>query len=257
MLFFLYSPIAVLIVYSFNESKSRANWSGFTLKWYAQLFGDPGIMNALATTLSVAALSSAAATTIGTAAAIGIDSMKGAKKRLVMGLTNIPVVIPEIVIGVSLMILFMYVCGALGVGMGYHTLLLAHVIFNVPFVILSVLPKLRQTDENLIEAALDLGASPSSAFFKVLLPQIMPGVITGAMLAFTLSIDDFIVSFFTAGAGTTNLSILIFSMARLGINPKINALSAIMFTVVLLLLYLINKRETINKKRREKNAQIR
>jgi spermidine/putrescine transport system permease protein len=256
MLFFLYAPIAVLIAYSFNESRSRANWSGFTLKWYFELFQDPGIMSALVTTLTVAVISAAAATVIGTAAAVGINSMKGIKKRVLLSLTNLPVVSPDIVIGVSLMVLFIY-CFSLfrNWSMGYHTLLLAHIIFNVPFVILSVLPKLRQVDGNIYEAAMDLGATPVSAFVKVVLPQIMPGVITGAMLAFTLSIDDFVVSFFTAGAGTTNLSILIFTMARRGINPRINALSTIMFIVVLLLLYLISRRESVNTKRREKDVQ--
>jgi len=247
MLFFLYAPIAVLIVYSFNESRSRAHWSGLTLNWYAELFRDPNIMNALMTTLSVALFSAAAATVIGTAAAAGINSMrKGIKKRVLLSLTNIPVVSPDIVIGVSLMVLFIYsfsILGNLG-NLGYHTLLLSHIIFNVPFVILSVLPKLRQFDGDLFEAALDLGATPIFTFFKVILPQIRPGVITGAMLAFTLSIDDFVVSFFTTGSGVNNLSILIYSMARRGINPKINALSTIMFVVVLLLLYVINKTDT-------------
>jgi spermidine/putrescine transport system permease protein len=256
MLFFLYAPIAVLIVYSFNESRSRTNWSGFTLNWYFELFRDPSIMNALATTLTVAVLSAAAATIIGTAAAVGINSMKGIKKRILLSLTNLPVVSPDIVIGVSLMVLFIYCLNVFqNWSMGYHTLLLAHIIFNVPFVILSVLPRLRQVDGNLFEAALDLGAPPVSAFIKVVLPQIMPGVITGAMLSFTLSIDDFVVSFFTAGAGTTNLSILIFTMARRGINPRINALSTIMFVVVLLLLYLISRRGAVNTKRRRKNVQ--
>ena len=254
MLFFLYAPIAVLIVYSFNESKSRANWSGFTLKWYAELFRDPSITNALVTTATVAIFSAAAATVIGTAAAVGINSIKGIKKKILLNLTNIPVVSPDIVIGISLMVLFVYCFNLFRAGsMGYHTLLLAHIIFNTPFVILSVLPKLRQFDGNIYEAALDLGASPLTAFFKVMLPHIMPGVITGAMLSFTLSIDDFVVSFFTAGAGTTNLSIYIFTMARRGINPKINALSTLIFIVVLLLLYLISKRESINSKRRERN----
>jgi len=258
MLFFLYAPIAVLIIYSFNESKSRNNWSGLTLKWYAELFRDSNIMSALVTTLTIAALSAAAATVIGTAAAIGLRYMGGIKKKLLLGLTNIPVVSPDIVIGISLMILFIYSFGLVGAApLGYHTLLLAHIIFNVPYVILSVLPKLGQLDENIIEAALDLGATPLYAFFKVVLPHIKPGVITGAMLAFTLSIDDFVVSFFTTGAGTTNLSILIFSMARRGINPKINALSTIMFIVVILMLYLINKRDSINiKKGGNRNEQI-
>jgi spermidine/putrescine transport system permease protein len=251
MLFFLYAPIAVLIAYSFNTSRSRANWGGFTLRWYAELFTAPAIRDALLTTLTVGLLSALAATIIGTAVAVGLNSMRGGfGKRALLSLTNVYVVSPDIVIGISLMVLFIYGFGFLGRlldsdirPLGYHTLLLAHIIFCIPFVVLSVLPKLRQLDKNLLEAALDLGAKPLYAFMRVILPQIMPGVITGAMLAFTLSIDDFVVSFFTAGAGVTNLSILIFSMARRGINPTINALSTIMFLVVMLMLYLINRRE--------------
>jgi spermidine/putrescine transport system permease protein len=165
MLVFLYAPIAVLVAYSFNESRSRANWGGFTLKWYVELFNNPNIINALVTTLTVAVLSAVAATVIGTSVAFGLNAMRGVRKRVLLSLTNIPVVSPDIVIGISLMVLFIYFFGVIKVGgLGYHTLLLSHIIFNIPFVILSVLPKLRQLDNNLYEAALDLGAKPVYAF---------------------------------------------------------------------------------------------
>ena len=248
MLLFMYAPIVILIIYSFNASKSRAVWAGFTLNWYAALFSDPDIAKALYNTLTIAFFSSIIATVIGTTAAVGIDSMRGFKKSAVMGITNIPVVNPDIVTGVSLMILYIAIFRLIpGLKLGYGTMLLSHVAFNTSYIILSVLPKLRQMDKNLYEAALDLGAAPMTGFFKVILPEIMPGVITGALLAFTMSLDDFVVSFFTTGSGVNNLSILIYSMARRGINPKINALSTIMFVVVLLLLYVINKTDTSKK----------
>lgn len=236
--FFLYAPIVVLIFFSFNNSKSRANWDGFTLKWYVQLFKDDDIMKSLYYTVVIAIISSLFATIIGTAAAIGIHNMKKFKKAIVMNLTYLPVVNPDIVTGISLMILFIFI----KLNLGFITLLLAHITFNIPYVILSVMPKLKQLNKHLYEAALDLGATPLHAFWKVILPEIMPGVVTGALLAFTLSLDDFVISFFTTGSGVSNLSIKIYSMARRGINPKINALSTIMFVTVLLLLVIVNKR---------------
>jgi spermidine/putrescine transport system permease protein len=241
----MYAPIAVLIVFSFNASKSRAHWGGFSLHWYAELFRDPNIMKALSNTLAIAVLSAVIATVIGTVAAVGVDALGWRVKKVILNLTNLPVMSPDIVTGVSLMILFIFIIRLLGLGgLGFTTLLLAHITFNVPYVILSVMPKLRQLDGNLYEAALDLGASPLYAFFKVILPEISPGIVTGAMLAFTLSVDDFVISFFTTGSGVSNLSILIFSMARRGVNPKINALSTIIFAVVLVLLYLINRQDS-------------
>lgn len=258
ILFFMYSPIAVLIIFSFNASKSRAHWGGFTLRWYVELFNDPSIMKALYNTVMIAVLSALIATVIGTLAAVGIDTLSNRAKTVVMGLNNLPVMNPDIVTGVSLMILFIFVIRVIGVGgLGFFTLLLSHITFNVPYVILSVMPKLRQLDGNLYEAALDLGAPPFMAFTKIILPEIMPGIVTGALLAFTLSVDDFVISFFTTGSGVSNLSILIFSMARRGVNPKINALSTLIFIVVLLLLYLINKRDTRNlKKGKEETYEI-
>jgi spermidine/putrescine transport system permease protein len=250
ILLFLYAPIIILIVFSFNASKSRAAWGGFTLDWYRQLFDDPNIMKALWNTLSIAVLSALIATFIGTLAAIGIDKLSKRARAVVMGLTNLPVMTPDIVMGVSLMILFIFAIKGTGIGsLGYVTLLMSHVTFNVPYVILSVMPKLRQLDDNLYEAALDLGCPPFKALTRVILPEIMPGIVTGMMLAFTLSLDDFVVSFFTTGSGVNNLSILVFSMARRGVNPKINALSTLIFLVVLLMLYLINKRDQHNAKK--------
>ncbi len=240
---FLYAPIVVLMIFSFNDSKSRAVWSGFTFDWYISLFQNDQIMNALYTTLIIAVLASFIATIIGTFAAIGIENFSNKIKKIIMTITNIPMVSPDIVTGASLMILFVFAFNILQFGkLGYGTLLLAHITFDIPYVILAVLPRLKQIDGNLYEAALDLGATPKQAFFKVLLPEIMPGVITGFLIAFTMSVDDFVISFFTCGQGVNNLSTIIYSMSKKGINPEINALSTIMFVVVLIMLYIINLR---------------
>jgi spermidine/putrescine transport system permease protein len=241
----MYAPIAVLIVFSFNDSKSRSYWGGFTLDWYIRLFNDAKIMQSLTNTMLIAVLASCISTVIGTLAAVGINNYKKSTKKVVMNITNIPVLNPDIVTGVSLMILYISVFRFTGLGqLGFATLLISHITFCIPYIILSVLPKLRALDKNLYEAALDLGASPLHAFFKVILPEISPGIITGFMLAFTLSIDDFVVSFFTTGSGVSTLSVTIFSMTRRGVNPTINALSTLMFIAVLVLLYVINKRDT-------------
>ena len=244
---FLYAPILILLVFSFNASKSRGNWTGFTLKWYLELFQDRQIMKALYNTMVIAVLSSTIATVIGTAAAIGIHNMKKLKRKIIMNLTYIPVVNPDIVTGLSLMLLFIFT----NVRLGFVSLLLSHITFNIPYVILSVLPKLKQLDKNLYEAALDLGATPLYAYRKVILPEIMPGVITGLLLAFTLSIDDFVISFFTTGSGVSTLSIIVYSMARRGINPKINALSTLLFVTVLLLLVIVNLRTSGEHRKKE------
>ncbi len=242
---FLYAPIFILMIFSFNASKSRAAWGGFTLKWYKELITNQSIMEALYVTLLIAVLSAIIATIIGTFAALGIDKYNKFSKKIIMSITNIPIVSPDIVTGASLMILFIFSFNLFGFGqLGFGTLLLAHITFNIPFVILSVLPRLKQIDPNLFEAALDLGATPRTAFFKVLLPELMPGVISGMLLAFTMSIDDFVISFFTCGQGINNLSTIIYSMSKKGINPQINALSTIMFIVVLIMLYIINLRQS-------------
>ena len=243
---FLYAPIAVLFFLSFNNSRSRSYWGGFTLDWYKELLFDQQILSALYNTLSIAIISSAVSVFIGTIAAICIFKSKRVIKNIILHMTKIPMVNPDIVTGVSLMILYIFLFRCFNFGsLGYLTLLFSHIAFNVPYVIFSVLPRLDYLNNNIFEAALDLGATPSYAFRKIILPEIMPGVVTGFLLAFTLSIDDFIISFFNSGSGVNNLSVLIYSMARRGINPKINALSSLMFICVLVLLYLVNKRDLV------------
>ncbi len=232
----LYAPILTLIVLSFNNSKTRAKWGGFTLKWYSSLFQNEQIMNALYTTLIISLLAAVLATVIGTAAAIAIHSMKQKWRTLYSGLTNIPMMNAEIVMGVSLMLLFI----AFHVTLGFGTILIAHITFNIPYVILSVAPKLRQTSRRTYEAALDLGASPLYAFFKVTFPDILPGVLSGFMLAFTMSLDDFVITHFTKGPGVDTLSTKIYSEVRKGIKPEMYALSTLLFVTVLVLLILVN-----------------
>lgn len=235
---FLYAPIAVLITFSFNASKLRGSWGGFSLKWYEELFSDSRIMEALGNTLFVAIVAALVATAIGTIAAIGINSMRRFPQSVIMNISYLPVLNADIVTGVSLLILFI----SIGIPLGRVSLLLAHITFNIPYVILSVMPKLKQMNKHSYEAALDLGCTPLAAIVKVVLPEIMPGVVTGAILAFTLSIDDFVISFFTSGAGVGTLSTEIYSQVRRGVKPSMNALSAIMFVVVLILLIVINIR---------------
>lgn len=247
----LYAPIVTLIVLSFNQSKTRAKWGGFTLKWYKELLKNEQIMSAFYTTLIIAFISAAIATVIGTAAAIAIQGMKQKWKTMYMELTNIPMMNAEIVMGVSLMLLFI----AFHMTLGFGTILIAHITFNIPYVILSVLPKLKQTNRYTYEAALDLGASPVKAFFKVVFPDIVPGVLSGFMLAFTMSLDDFVITHFTKGPGIDTLSTKIYTEVRKGIKPEIYALSTIMFVTVLVLLLLINyspkeEEETVVRKKK-------
>ncbi len=236
VLIFLYAPIVVMMVLSFNSSKSRSQWGGFTLQWYSQMFESSAIMDALYNTLLIAFLSALIATVLGTAAAIGINSMKKLPKTIFMGLNNIPMLNSDIVTGISLMLMFI----AFGVSLGFKTILLAHITFNVPYVMLSVLPKLKQTSKYTYEAAMDLGAGPVEAFFKVVFPDILPGVLSGFLMAFTMSLDDFIITHFTRGAGINTLSTLIYSEVRRGIKPSMYALSTVIFVTVLLLLLITN-----------------
>ena len=220
---FLYAPIVTMMVLSFNASKSRTQWGGFTLSWYTQMFASRNIINALHNTLLIAFLSALIATVIGTAAAIGISSMKAVPKTMLMGITNIPMLNADIVTGISLMLAFI----AFGISMGFQTILISHITFNIPYVILSVMPKLKQTSRSTYEAAMDLGAGPVYAFFKVVFPDILPGVLSGFLLAFTMSLDDFIITHFTRGAGINTLSTLIYSEVRRGIRPSMYALSTV------------------------------
>ena len=237
---FLYAPILVLIVFSFNdtETSSRTVFSGFTLRWYERLFQDRYILEALLNTLIIAVVSAVCATVLGTMAAVGINRMKRLPGKIMMNITNFPMVNPEIVTGVSMMLLFVAAVSLFGGA----SLIIAHITFCLPYVILSVLPKLRQMNPNLFEAAQDLGCPPVRAFFKVVLPEIMPGIVTGMIMAFTLSIDDFVISYFTSGT-TQTLPIYIYSMTRKRISPEINALSTVLFACILVLLVIINVRQ--------------
>lgn len=263
---FLYAPILVLVVFSFNATSSTAVWAGFTLDWYRELFQNELILGALWTTLAVSALASVLATIIGTAAAIGFQNLRRRFRGVCMTVNNIPLTNADIITGVSMMLLFLLAVDAwngplrtlLGeslpkLNLGFWSLLIAHITFNVPYVILSVAPKLRQLDPNIYEAAQDLGDHGLHAFGKVILPEIMPGVVNGLLMAFTLSIDDFVISYFTAGAQTQTLSMVIYSMARKRVSPEINALSAIMFTVVVALMVIVNLRQA----RQERQAKRR
>ncbi|CEQ19639.1 ABC transporter spermidine/putrescine permease [[Clostridium] sordellii] len=238
---FLYAPIVALAVFSFNDSKSMAHWGGFTFKWYQQLIHNDSIMNALYYTIVVASISSIVATIVGTISAIGIHKMRGKRRKVILNINYLPVLNPDIVTAVALMSLFVF----LNLEFGFLTMLLSHIMFSIPYVILSVLPKIKQLPQNIEEAAMDLGATPMYALRKVVLPQIKPGIVSGFLIAFTMSIDDFIISFFNTGNGVSNLSIEIYGMARRGIKPEINALSTIMFTVVLILLLISNKKQSI------------
>ncbi len=265
---FLYAPIFVLIVFSFNDSSSRTVWQGFTLRWYSELVRDRQIMSALSSTLLVSLLATAAATVAGTMAAIGFFNMKKRWRGPLMAVNNIPMTNADIVTGVSLCLLFVaffggweafarWLNGAQGLirlpvhlHMGFGTLLIAHITFNIPYVILSVMPKLRQMDKNLIDAAQDLGCTWMQAFWKVALPEIKPGIVSGALIAFTMSVDDFVISYFTAGSGTSTLAMVVYGMTKRRISPKINAISSLLFITVLALLVIVNIREARQEQRK-------
>lgn len=246
VLLLLYIPIFVLIVFSFNVTKSRSVFSGFTFDWYIKLFHNGLIMKSLLNTVIVATVASIAATILGTAAAIGINNMKKLPRTIVMQGTNIPIINPEIVTGVSLMLLFVFFAARMNFEFGFVTLIIAHITFDVPYVILNIMPKFRQMNPHLYEAAQDLGCSPISAFFKVVLPEILPGVISGFLMSFTFSLDDFVISYFTSGATSQTLPITIYSMTRRKVSPEINALSTIIFVIVVIVLVVKNVIERRN-----------
>ena len=250
----VYVPIFVLIVFSFNETKSRSVFSGFTLDWYAKLFRNEVIISSLMNTIIIAVIASIAATLLGTLAAIGINSMRKVPKAIVMNITNMPIVNPEIVTGVSLMLLFVFFAARMNLEFGFVTLVIAHITFDVPYVILNVMPKFRQMDPNLFEAAQDLGCSPFTALRKVILPEIMPGVVSGFLMSFTFSLDDFVISYFTSGSTSQTLPITIYSMTRRKISPEINALSTLIFVVVVIVLVVKHIIETKQEQRNRANG---
>lgn len=237
---FLYVPIFVLIVFSFNTTKSRSVMSGFTFDWYIKLFKNEIIMSSLMNTIIIAVLASIVSTILGTAAAVGIKNMKKVPKAIVLNITNFPIINPEIVTGVSLMLLFVFFAARMNFEFGFVTLLIAHITFDVPYVILNVMPKLNQMDPFVYEAAQDLGCNPFQAFFKVVLPEIMPGVVSGFLISFTFSLDDFIISYFTCGSSMQTLPVTIYSMTRRKVSPEINALSTIIFLTVVVILVIKN-----------------
>ncbi|MCM1269326.1 MAG: ABC transporter permease [Ruminococcus flavefaciens] len=237
---FLYAPIFVLIVFSFNQSKSSSVFTGFTLDWYKRLFNNRLIISSLVNTIIIAVAASIISTTLGTLAAIGINSMRKVPRAVVMNVTNMPIINPEIVTGVSLMLLFSFFAARMTLEFGFVTLLIAHITFDVPYVILNVMPKFNQMDPHLYEAAQDLGCSPFKAFRKVVLPEIMPGVISGFLMSFTYSLDDFVISYFTSGSTSQTLPITIYSMTRRKVSPEINALSTLIFITVVIVLIVKN-----------------
>ena len=240
VLAFLYVPIAVMIALSFNASVSRAEWTGFTLDWYAKLFRSEAIIAALRVTLEVAVAATLISTVLGTLGAIGMHSMKKGWATLLTNLSYLPMTTPDIVTGVSLMLMFVFMKIPLGKG----TMLMAHIAFDTPYVLFSVMPRLQQMNQNLYEAALDLGCHPIKALYKVILPEIMPGVVTGALLAFTMSLDDFVISYFTSSTDQ-NLSMIVYSAARRGVEPTMYALSTLMFVSILVLLLIVNRRSSL------------
>lgn len=246
IMFFFYAPILLLIVYSFNASRSGGVWGGFTLKWYEQLFKNSQLLTALYYTFLCAVFATVISTVAGTISAVALHFMRDRTKNLLLNINHLPVINPDIITGISMMLVF----SLISIDMGFITMLIAHITFCIPYVILSVLPKLRQMDKNMIEASLDLGASPIYTLRKVIIPEIAPGITTGALLAFTLSIDDFVISFFNTGSGVTNLSIYVYTAAKRGISPEINALSTIMILTVSVLLVIINRRTDNNPKKK-------
>jgi spermidine/putrescine transport system permease protein len=244
----MYMPIIVLIIFSFNDGKTTV-WKGFTLRWYTDLFRDSHIMNALWNTLIIAVLASVIATILGTVAAIGINNFRGKKRILVQNISNVSIITPDIVIGVSLMLMFTLAGVAFHFQMGFWTVLLAHITFCAPYVVLSVLPRIRHMDYSLYEAALDLGCNQWQAFRKVVIHELMPGIFTGFLMSFTYSLDDFVITYFTRGATFQNLSIQIYTMTHQRISPKINALSALMFVAVIILMLIINIKDRKEEKR--------
>ena len=243
IMIFLFAPIVILLVFSFNEAKSLSVFSGFSLYWYRELFRDSETLNAVKNTLVLAVCAAAISTVMGTAAAVGINKLRNRYLHAVMDtVTNIPMINPEIITGISLMLMFVFVGRLFGAAtsLSFWTLLIAHVTFCLPYVILQVLPKLQQMDKSLPEAAMDLGCTPLRAFLKVEIPEILPGVITGMIMAFTLSLDDFVISYFTTGNGFRTLPIRIYNMTKKTVTPKMYALATIIFFVILALLLLSN-----------------
>lgn len=244
---FMYMPIFVLILFSFNDGKTTV-WKGFTLDWYVDLFQDKMIMNALFNTLLIAVIASCVATVLGTAAAIGINNFKGKKRAVLRNMSNISILTPDIVTGVALMLMFTTAGVMFNFQMGFWTVLLAHISFCTPYVFLSVLPRLRRMDYSVYEAALDLGCNQWQAFRKVVIHELMPGIFSGFLMSFTYSLDDFVITHFTSGSTFQTLPVQIYTMTHQRISPKINALSALMFVIIIVIMLIVNIRDRKSEK---------
>lgn len=253
---FMYVPILTLVVFSFNAKDSRVVWGGFSLRWYDALFSNETIMTSLLNTVIIAVVVSIISTILGTMAAIGINNLKKTSRSLVMNITYIPIVNPEIITGVSLMLLFKMFMNVIPFDFGYVTLILAHISFCVPYVIYNVLPKLRQLNPNLVEAAEDLGCNPHKAFFKVVVPEILPGVFSGFIMSVTYSLDDFVVSYFTSGTSINTLPLTIQTMTKRKIHPTINALSTLIFVTILVVLLAKNFFDNRRLRREAEDARL-
>lgn len=251
---FLYIPMIVLAVASFNTGRDMAVFQSFTFSNYKELFRDEALLSLLGNSLLIAILSSLLASILGTAAALGIHSMRGRMRRMVMTLTNIPMTNPEIVTGVSLALLFAFVGTMLRMNavLGFWTLLIAHITFNLPYIILNVMPKLAQMDPDLTDAALDLGCTPVQTFFRVIFHEILPGIVSGALMAFTMSLDDFVISYFVTGADFVTLPVEIYSYTKKPIHPKLYAMFTLMFLAILILMVTMNLLQARDKSKRMK-----
>lgn len=256
---FLYIPMIVLAVASFNKGTDIAVFQGFTFDQYRELFRDNTLLALLGNSLIIAVFSSLIATILGTIASLGIHSMRGRLRSAVMTLTNIPMTNPEIVTGVSLALLFAFTGVLLRINsvLGFWTLLIAHITFNLPYIILNVMPKLSQMDPDLTEAALDLGCTPVQAFFKVVLHEIIPGILSGALMAFTMSLDDFVISYFVTGSGFVTLPVEIYSYTKKPIQPKVYAMFTLIFAAILILMVVMNLLQARDKSKRQKLSRRR
>ncbi len=252
--FFLYMPIGIMIFMSFNSGRNSTVWKGFSFKWYGELFKSKELMNALGNTLIIALLASVFATILGTAAAIGIRNFKGRSRAVIQNVSNLPIISPDIVMGVSLMLLFSFLGVLFHFEMGFWTVLISHICFCVPFVVLNVMPRLRRMDQSVYDAALDLGCNQWQAFWKVVIHELMPGIFSGMLISFTYSMDDVVITHFTQGASFNNLSTKIFEMLRRQVRPTVNALSALLFAAIIIVLVLINIFDRRAEKRESKRV---
>ena len=250
ILLFLYLPIVYVVVFSFNESKSLTHFTGFSLRWYEKMFESQTMMDAVYYTIVIAVIATVVSTIVGTITAIGMSKSRKLIRESIVQMNNLPMLNPEIVTAIGLMLFFT----ALNIRLGFITLLLAHIIFCIPYVVLSIMPKLRQLDDNLAEAALDLGCTPFKALYKVIIPQILPGIVSGALIAFTMSFDDFVISYFVTGPGINNISTYVYTSVK-RIDPTVNALSALIVLAITIILLIVNILPLIKERKTKRNEE--